>query len=148
MRTGIQRLVCCSSGSLSPASKLDAGRSHGVSRLHPTSRQHVSTSAYSASTTRPSGCLTIMPRLALSCRHALSGPVSSPRCTSLSIPSAVHHRHPTFVLLCFFPRVLVRSVWHPLTSRTTSNSQAWTPTLQYGHSTYRLYPLEFLTRVT
>ena len=64
-------------------------------------RQHVSTSARSAFTIWP--CLTITPRLALSCRHALSGPVSSPHSTSLSMPSTVCHRQPTLVLLCFFP---------------------------------------------
>ena len=82
--------------------------------------------------------------LTLSRRHAPSSPDSSPRCKSLSLPSTVRYRQPPACLaqLLSWAFSFVRD-GSLLTSRTTSNSQTWTPTLQYGRSIYRLCPLGF-----
>ena len=139
---GSQRLVCYSYGFFSalPASSMLAvtmafrARTPSSIRSTPTTRW--------ACTTWPS--LAVTAHLPLSCRHTLSGPVSSPRCASLSISSTVCYPHPSidcFALLSHaFSFVRDGSL---LTSRTSSNSQAWIPTQQYGRSTYRLCPLGF-----
>ena len=96
IRAGIQRLVCCISGFLNPASKLDAGGSDGVSRLHP-----------SPSLTRVD-LRTFGFYLVLSHYHAVSSPVLSPRafwpCLVTTLHIAVHALcrlpcQPTLVLL-------------------------------------------------
>jgi hypothetical protein len=85
---------------LSPASKLDAGAYHGVSRPHPSSPSSTrSTPTRWICTTWPS--LAVTAHLALSCRHTLSGPVSSARYTSLSVPSTVCYPQLVIASLCF-----------------------------------------------
>ena len=113
IRAGPRRLVLQLWLFLNPASKLDAGGYHGVSRPQPPSISPTRpTPTHLACTTWVS--LAVTAHLALSYRHTLSGPVSSPRCASLFIPSTVYYPEPAIDSLCF-----------PARSRSSGMAASW-----------------------